>query len=256
ELREKAAGEGQHARTPGIVADLALGLRYLLAFARSAAVIDEKEREALWERGWTALIESAAAQSAHIAAADPAGLFLRLLTAALASGRAHLADPHGEAPADALLWGWRVKTIGTGENAVDEAQAQGRRIGWTDGKLIYLEPEAAYAEACELSRQQGDGFPILSRTLWRRLKERGHLAACDDARQRNTIRRMLGGLQREVIALRTDLLSCSEPSKPSIDSGETEKAGDFDGQSDGQSGCWSEGPSMRPSSENGTFHAA
>src|SRR5262249_53063664 len=92
ELRDRARGDGQHARTPGIVADLALGLRYLLDFARSAGAVSETERAELWQRGWSALAEAAAAQAAQIATAEPAGLFLRLLFAAVADGSAHIAD--------------------------------------------------------------------------------------------------------------------------------------------------------------------
>src|SRR5262249_20309162 len=55
ELRDRARAGGQHARTPGIVADLALGLRYLLDFALAAGAITEAERAELWERGWEAL---------------------------------------------------------------------------------------------------------------------------------------------------------------------------------------------------------
>src|SRR5262249_21784901 len=58
ELREQINGAGQHARTPGIVADLALGLRYLLAFARTAGAISEAEQADLWGRGWVALAEA------------------------------------------------------------------------------------------------------------------------------------------------------------------------------------------------------
>src|SRR5262249_31076690 len=44
ELREKARADGQHARTPGIVADLAVGLHYFLDFALAASAITAEER--------------------------------------------------------------------------------------------------------------------------------------------------------------------------------------------------------------------
>jgi hypothetical protein len=100
ELRNRARGEGQHARTPGVVADLALGLRCLLDFAQAAGAVSDMQRAELWRRGWAALSEAAAEQAAGIASTEPAGLFLRLLSAAVASGRAHVAGPHGEAPKD------------------------------------------------------------------------------------------------------------------------------------------------------------
>jgi hypothetical protein len=218
ELRDKARGDGQHARTPGIVADLALGLRYLLDFARSAGAISETERSELWERGWAALAEAGAAQAGQIATAEPAGLFLRLLAAALASGRAHVAARDGNEPANAQAWGWRQRTIGAGANARGEWQPQGQRVGWLEGDNLYLEPEASYAAAQELAREQGEGVPVSARTLHRRLKERRLLASWDERRQRNTVRRVLEGvLPREVLHLPADVLSpCTEPSKPSI----------------------------------------
>src|SRR5262249_45056246 len=79
ELRDRARSEGQHARTPGIVADLALGLRYFLDFALAAGAISEAERADLWRRGWAALGEAGAAQAAQIATAEPAGPLLRPL---------------------------------------------------------------------------------------------------------------------------------------------------------------------------------
>src|SRR5262249_14843199 len=107
ELRDRARAGGQHARTPGIVADLALGLRYLLDFAVAAGAITEAERAELWERGWEALAEAGAAQADHLAAAEPAGQFLRLLAAAVAGGYAHVAGADGNAPSEPLRWGWR-----------------------------------------------------------------------------------------------------------------------------------------------------
>jgi hypothetical protein len=201
ELRDKARGDGQHARTPGIVADLALGLRYLLDFARSAGAVSETERIDVWERGWRALAEAAAAQVAHVAAAEPAMQFLRLLSAALASGRAHVADPDGLIPKEPERWGWRLQGIGGGENAHDEWRPQGHLIGWTDGENLYLEPEAAYAEAQRLAVEQGESLPVTQQTLRRRLKEKALLASSDDRRHKLTIRKTLQGARREVLHL-------------------------------------------------------
>jgi hypothetical protein len=84
------------------------------------------------------LSKVAGTQPDHIASAAPAGLFLRLLSAALASGRAHLANPDGNEPEQPERWGWRLRTIGTGDNARAEWQSQGHRIGWVDGPDVYL----------------------------------------------------------------------------------------------------------------------
>jgi hypothetical protein len=225
-LRDEAQVEGQHARTPGVVADLALGLRYFLDFAREAGAVTEEEAGRLWQRGWEAFHHVAAEQAAHIASAEPTGQFLRLLSAALASGRAHVAGPDGAAPAGAEGWGWRTK--GAAADSGDEWQPQGRRIGWVDADALYLEPDAAYAEAQRLAGEQGESLPVAPRTLWKRLHERGLLQAVEThaGKTRLCLRRTLEGRRREVLSLRADALipSGSAPSAPPGDN----PAGDRD----------------------------
>ncbi|MBI1913615.1 MAG: DUF927 domain-containing protein [Planctomycetes bacterium] len=239
-LRDRAQTGSGSARTPGIVADVTLGLKLFFDFACAAGALTDAERGALARRGWEALREAAAAQAEHVQAAEPTALFLRLLAAALASGRAHVAGPDGAEPG-ALdrpeAWGWRLRTMGTGEHARDEWQPQGERVGWVDGADLYLEPQASHASAQELARDQGGGLPVSPRTLWKRLKERGLLASWEDARQRNTVRRTLAGVRdREVLHLRADTLSPSlQPSAPSAGSGESAETADgcADGCADG-----------------------
>jgi hypothetical protein len=155
ELRERAHADGMHRRTPGIVADLAAGWRWWLDFSLAAGAIEQAERDTLARRVWAALQEAGAAQAEHVAAAEPCAQFLRLLSGALASGRAHVAGKNGDHPADSLAWGWREIAVG----APGRWEAQGRCIGWLDGADLYLEPEASYAEAQEMARHQGTPCP-------------------------------------------------------------------------------------------------
>jgi len=205
-LRQKALAEaaGQHARSVGIIADLALGLKHFLAFAVDAGAIDIAERDALANRCWKALLAAAKAQAGHIEAAEPCGHFLRLLAGILASGRGHVAAANGDTPDEgADAWGWRLTELSTNHGPNNRWTAQGRRIGWLDGTDLFLEPEAVYAEAQELARHQGEALSVQQKTLWRRMRERGMLASWDDARQRNTIRRTLG-MRREVLHLHAE----------------------------------------------------
>src|SRR6516225_4107100 len=55
-LAEKVPAGANHARTPYIVADLALGLWYFLEFARAVGAVIAAEADALWHRGWAALL--------------------------------------------------------------------------------------------------------------------------------------------------------------------------------------------------------
>ena len=105
ELRAAARRSGQHRRTPEIMANLALGLRYVLRFAVEVETITAEEAEDLWRRGWEALGQAAMNQSQHQAAQEPTQRFLELLSAAVASGRAHVANPEGENPKDSKAWG-------------------------------------------------------------------------------------------------------------------------------------------------------
>jgi hypothetical protein len=218
--RDLAHAEGMHARTPGIIADLAVGWHYWLEYALAVGAIDLETRDKLAVRVWKALLETGAGQAEHLSSAEPGGQFLRLVAAALASGRAHCAAKDGRRPADAEAWGWRCAEDGHWEPL-------GRRVGWIDGADLFLEPEAAYAEAQELARHQGNSLPTASRTLWRRLRERGLLASWDTTRQRNTVRRTLEGVrERDVLHLRAGALSaCSTPSESSADAARNAKTG-------------------------------
>src|SRR5262249_14374903 len=148
-----------------------------LAFAVASGAATSVEAEAIWRRGWQALTGAADAQAAHQAAAEPAGHFLRLIAAALASGRAHVAGPDGDEPESPEVWGWRRRTFSAGPNERSEWQPQGKRIGWADEPDLYLEPDAAIAEAQNLAAEQGESLAVGPQTLRKRLKERGLLAS-------------------------------------------------------------------------------
>ena len=121
ELRRAAGASGQHRRTPGIVADLALGLRYFLLFAYESGAIDSEKARELWARGWRALGVAASGQSQHQAAGEPTRRFRELLSAAIASGRAHVANPEGGQPEVPEAW------AGVRRPSASSAKSGGRR---------------------------------------------------------------------------------------------------------------------------------
>jgi hypothetical protein len=221
ELRDAGARSGQHARTPGILADLALGLRYFLDFAASAGAIDATVRAELRQRGLAALREAGDAQTDHLASAEPTGHFLRLLSAAVASGRAYVASPDGAYPETPQSWGWRREDTHDGPTW----RPLGKLVGWLDDSNLYLEPEASYAAAQEMAGAQGESLTISAQTLRRRLKERGLLASTDAKRETLTVRRVLNGASRNVLHLSSSLC-CAKPDKPDIGS---ENAGKMSG---------------------------
>lgn len=233
ELRERFGSSAGHARTPTAVADLALGLRHLLEFAVAVGAITDAEREALSRRGTAAFDCLTGEQSDHITAADPVDLFLRLVRAAVSSGRAHIANRAGERPDEnPSAWGWRSRDVGTGDRQREDWQPQGHRIGWLECEQVYLEPEGVYAEVQRLAVEQGQTIPLAPRTLHRRLHERDLLARVEQSgtKVRYCVRKSLEGHRREVLCFHHATLfpPDSAPSAPTADESPT------DGQSSGR----------------------
>jgi hypothetical protein len=257
DLREKALTGTAHRRTPEIVSNLYLGLRYFLDFAEAAGAISADDKAELLERAWRALGEAAAAQADHLHTADPVGQFLRLLAAAIASGRAHCAAPNGDTPENPKAWGWREREIPTGGDSRLEYQPQGTRIGWIEGTELYLEPEASYAAAQDLARVQGDSLPVSAPTLRRRLNERGLLVSHEQGKL--LTRRTVHGERRSVLHLKVRAIS-QEQGESGEQGDDPEKHGDScpfqspyfaadgprSGQQKGQETAESESPGSAP----------
>jgi len=204
QLRQEAYREGQHRRTPDMVAALCLGWAMWLKFAEAVGAITANEKEELSQRAWLGLGEMAEAQAEHLASEDVANRFLSLLSAAIASGRAHIANiEDGREPSDPEVWGWKEESTG-------EWRPQGELIGWLDGVNVYLEPETAYAVAQKLARDQNSSLPVSARTLWKRLREKGLLTATEGAK--NTVKRQITreGRKRRVLCLHFMSLLSSE----------------------------------------------
>jgi len=139
-LRAEARKDG-HARTPGIMASLAVGLRYFLRFAVESEALSEEEREELWGESWDALSDAAIDQAQFQTASEPAGRFIQLVTAAIASGKAHCASKDGQQPDEPSAWGWVQKWSSQSSfNKTAGYEARGDRIGWVDGNDLFLDP--------------------------------------------------------------------------------------------------------------------
>jgi hypothetical protein len=231
-LRDAAYRDGQHRRTPDIVANLGVGLQFFLEFAQHAGAVTGEESQQFWATWWEALGEAAEAQAEHQAGNEPTRRFLELVNAAIASGRAHIARSNGQEPDHCERWGWRSAVVATGDGdwVRAERRPSGERIGWVDGDSLYLEPDAAYAVAQRLARDGGDSLVVTLPTLKRRLKEHRILASTDAKRETTTVRRTLEGAQRNVLHLHIGALNippAGEPDKPDIpDSEEREPSGE------------------------------
>lgn len=203
ELRDQAVQSGQHARTPDLAANLALGLRWFLRCASDLRAITKEEEERIWQECWQAILTAAAEQGEYHRQEDPAEQFMQLIGAALASGRAHLGTLTGLKPTDPARWGWRQEVPG------GEWRGLGERIGWVDGEGIYLQGDAAYACVQQFARDQGYAIGISLPTLRRRLRDAGCLVVeCEGGKSRLERRVTVEGVRRRVLHLRPGSLSC------------------------------------------------
>jgi hypothetical protein len=141
ELRDQVMRKFSHKRTSGIVADLCLGLRYFLTFAKDVGAISAIQADAIFDQGRTAIIQAASDQVLLQTASEPTKRYIDLLNAALGAGKAHIASLSGEEPVrkeseeewhSSSAFGWRLTTVGSGENVREEWRPQGDRIGWVE----------------------------------------------------------------------------------------------------------------------------
>jgi hypothetical protein len=96
-LRSEARSQfrHEHARTADIRAQLTAAWSIFIAFLGEVGAIEAGQAARLRARVGAALEEAANAQAQFSANAEPTDAFIRLLTSAIAAGRAHLADAHG-----------------------------------------------------------------------------------------------------------------------------------------------------------------
>ena len=230
DLRAALLREGQHRRTPEITASLLLAWQLFVEFAQQIGAIADDEAASQLTRVQPALSGIAESQLAHQRAEDPAGRFLALLRAAISSGRAHVADANtGTEPENAACWGWQLHVVSTGQYEHEEWRPNGECLGWIRDEDLLLDPDAAFATAQKLARDQGTTIPIKQRTLWKRLAEEELLASRDGARNTNTIRRTIQGLRRELIHLRTSALA-AETDQQTDETAQTDQQPDEKGK--------------------------
>lgn len=196
EFRRLFLQQGDHLRAPSSFAELAAGFRIFLDFAQESRSITDSDSARLWVRAWEVFTSGVTSQADYQRTADPVDKFMELLSAALGSGRAHLAEPHGGAPVDFASWGWRLESNGV--------RPTGERIGWVEGTNVFLEPSVTYDV---IQRLAGDErLPLSKETLWRRINQRGLFASTTPNRGLK-VRRILEGRQRDVIHLSAERFS-------------------------------------------------
>ncbi|GIU80896.1 MAG: hypothetical protein KatS3mg005_4134 [Bryobacteraceae bacterium] len=190
-FRETWAKIQAHARTPDNLANLHFGFSQWLRFALEIQAVTPEEASILEKRAAAALAEIAEAQITIQEHVDPVRQFLDLVVAALTSGRAHLCSMRGDCPETMpARWGW----IQVGA----DWKPQGAKIGWVDEEFVYLQWKAAYAAAQQVGRDIGEQIAVTVNTLGKRLKQAGLLAAVDQAREVNYVRKWIEGASQNV----------------------------------------------------------
>jgi hypothetical protein len=133
--------------------------------------------------------------------ADPVQVFVETLQQMLSSQDCHLKTCDGGAPSQAHRLGW---TITEQNGHAPTYKANGPRIGWVDwdNEEIMIDPGMFPL----IKKHSDNRIGITPQTLLKRLKDAAVLARIDDSRQRNTVRQMLEGQQRNVIVLSSSTL--------------------------------------------------
>ncbi|MHB1210346.1 MAG: bifunctional DNA primase/polymerase [Acidimicrobiales bacterium] len=181
QLRDELFIEGDHARTPEIVAHLIFGAEKFLHFALEVEAIDRATHDT-HRKNIVAGLKSAASEirADRSNQPDPCELFIDLIRSALSSGDAYLSSSIDNASPDGMevVCGWQVAVKQRGKLdpvTIWERGDNADQIGWTDGETVFLEPDVAYAKARELASKGGQGFPMSARSLKKALHEQGKI---------------------------------------------------------------------------------
>jgi len=204
--RAAATSSALHARTPEAVANLYYGFEIFMDFAVDVGVFLAQEADDFLDQCWNVLGQVAQSQRVFQQASDPVQRFLDLIISAVATGNAHLASRDGQAPDQPSAWGWRTRP---GSEQV-EWVGQGDRIGWLDQAHIYLDPDASHRAAQLMAGAGGEGLSITPQSLRKRLNERGLLMR-EPGRDELTVRRILDGVQRNVVMLQRSAILVAPP---------------------------------------------
>lgn len=206
EIRNSLTAHGTHRRSPDMAASLTLGMDLFLKYARTSGAITSEEADQHIAKFNVALSEAMEAQGVHQISEDPAVRFFELLSSAISSGRAHVADQKTTSvPQNAEAWGWQIDGsvfVGQDKTTSNTYRPKGDLVGWLpdDGQL-WLNPSTAYAVVQKLATDQKTSFTTTEQTLWKQLAERNVLIL-PEKEPRNKIRVTIGESRRRVIAIR------------------------------------------------------
>ncbi len=185
-----------HARHPETHAVLLAAAEVWLDCLVNLGAIASHEADTAWSLCLEGIHAAGDAQAEVTIDADPCDQFLRMVSAAIASGEAHLADPgdNGQ-PQNCTVLGWRSAPVRVGDHYDPDFRPRGPLVGWSDDRGIFLPPESSLNIAQTMGRQQGISIPWSAKTLGKRLGEGRHLLTTEPGRNMQKIR-VAGSIQR------------------------------------------------------------
>jgi hypothetical protein len=200
DLREESVEGDHHRRTPSNIAELRAGFEVFVRFCVDTGAIDTAAAVALNGRCAAALANAAEGQAHRLGESEQTGAFLRLLSAAVASGAAYFASETGGKPEKSPeAFGWVRTSDASGW------MPRGVCVGWVVGDDLYLQFTGAF-KAAQSMASDTEHLAIRPRTLLRRLAERRLLHSQDKSRDRNLIQKVLQGVRRDVAHIRVSTL--------------------------------------------------
>ncbi len=196
--RDEYLGKYPNARTPDLVANLLLGLKYLLDFAEDIQAISSAKIAELRAQGELAFQMIGRKQDDYHSQVDPVKKFPEMVASILSSGRGYLADRKGQRPNIQNLEciGWRLFAT--------SYEPRGEKIGWIRDKEIYLDQNITFAKVNELANEQSWTLSISPQTLWTRLKEEKVILRTEDEKTTNRI--VIEGTKRPVMVFNTQTI--------------------------------------------------
>ena len=164
-----------HGRVPETVAQLQIGMEFLLRFLHECGGFAEEWCGGIAERFQQILYQLAAKQAESIDEDKPTHVFIRKLFSLLESNQAHLLDRH----------------------SVDEF-GFGTCIGYQDEGFLYLYNEVAHKVVRKFCEEQGENFSCSSKSLLKALAEEGLI---QPGAMQNTRPLRIGDKQKRVVYL-------------------------------------------------------
>lgn len=185
-----------HTRTPPIIGELIATARLIGEYAKENDWLPQLQINAIIGKARKAVIEAGNQQKTYLEAADPVEAFLETIRNMMQSNQAHAKTVNGGIPVAAELWGWTKKQK---QGELASYESNGPTIGYInadEGEFLFDPGSIQF-----IKKFAGGRLALTNQTLTKRIKEAGILTRVDDARNRFTIRKMVDGHYRALMAI-------------------------------------------------------